>query len=625
MSGEVAKQSTPALMLAAIGVVYGDIGTSPLYTLQTTFRPVTGIPVDEPHIIGVVSCVLWTIMAIVTVKYVLMIMRASNRGEGGIMALLALVMRLAGDTAVKRTAFFFLGACGAALFYGDSVITPAISVLSAVEGLEVATPALQPYVLPIAVGVLVGLFVVQRRGTGAMGKVFGPLIVLWFVMLGGVGLYHLFDAPQILMALDPRHAAWFIADRGPMLLVAVAAIVLAVTGAEALYENLGHFGARPIRLAWIGFVMPALTLNYLGQGALLISHPEAHDNPFYRMFPPALLLPAIALAAMATVIASQAVLSGAASMTRQMIQLGYLPRMRIVQTSSMAKGQIYMPLVNWLLLVAVLLATLGFGTSANLASAYGFSVTLTMLITTVLAIIVVRSGTRVPWPVLVILGALFLALDTLLVLACSLKLIDGGWFSLLLASALVLVMSTWRTGHALAVEGNKPLELPLLPFISSLANEPFTRVPRTAVFMVSRSESVPHALLHNLKHNMVLHERNILAHVEFTDDPTVALEQRVTVEPLVPGFWRVTILFGFMERPDVPGALNQCAAHGLEVDLFTTSFFIDRQTVIPTRGQGMSRPREELFSMMYRNAGSVISYFNIPNNSVIELGRRVNI
>ena len=625
MSAEVGKQSTPALMLAAIGVVYGDIGTSPLYALQATFRPVTGIPLDEPHIIGVVSCLLWTIMIIVTVKYVLMIMRASNRGEGGIMALLALVMRLAGDTPAKRTAFFFLGACGAALFYGDSVITPAISVLSAVEGLEVATVAFKPYVLPIAVSLLLILFIVQRRGTGAVGKVFGPVILIWFTALGAAGLYHLFEAPQILMALDPRNAVRFMIDRGPLLLVAVAAIVLSVTGAEALYENLGHFGARPIRLAWMSFVMPALALNYLGQGALLLSHPEAHDNPFYRMFPDALLLPTIALAALATFIASQAVLSGAASMTRQMIQLGYLPRMRIVQTSSMAKGQIYMPVVNWTLLVAVLLATLGFGTSAHLASAYGFAVTLTMLITTVLAIFVVRHGTRIPAWVVLTVGAAFLALDTLLVVACSLKLVDGGWFSLLLALVMVLVMSTWRTGHALAVEGNKPLQLPLLPFITSLANEPFTRVPRTAVFMVSDQDAVPHALLHNLKHNMVLHERNVLVHVVFTDDPVVAAAARVNVEPLVPGFWRVTMSFGFMEQPDVPDALERCAAHGLEVDLFTTSFFVDRQTVVATHGRGMWRWREDLFAMMYRNAGSVISYFKIPNNSVIELGRRVNI
>ena len=612
-------------MLAAIGVVYGDIGTSPLYTLQTTFRPATGIPVDAPHVVGVVSCVLWTILTIVMVKYVLMIMRANNRGEGGIMALLALVMRLAGGTPAKRNVFFFLGACGAALFYGDSVITPAISVLSAVEGLEVATPALKPYVLPLAVLLLVVLFIVQRRGTGAVGKVFGPLIVLWFGVLGAVGLVHIFDAPQILAALNPLHAVWFMVDRGPLLLVAVAAIVLCVTGAEALYENLGHFGARPIRLAWSSFVMPALALNYLGQGALLLSHPEAHDNPFYRMFPAVMLLPAIALAAIATFIASQAVLSGAASMTRQMIQLGYLPRMRIVQTSSMAKGQIYMPVVNWILFVAVILATLGFGTSENLAAAYGFSVTLTMWITTILAMIVVRFGTRIPSPVVWVVGLGFLALDTLLVLACSTKLIDGGWFSLVLASALVLVMSTWRTGRELAAEGNKPLQLPLMPFISSLTNEPFTRVPRTAVFMVSEPDAVPHALLHNLKHNMVLHEQNVLAHVVFTDDPVVPEVERVTVKLLVPGFWLVTMSFGFMDRPDVPEALRLCAAQGLDVDLFTTSFFVDRQTVVSSRGRGMSRWREDLFATMYRNAGSVISYFNIPNNSVIELGRRVNI
>jgi KUP system potassium uptake protein len=624
MSQSSGSQTTRALALGAIGVVYGDIGTSPLYTMKEIFGA-GGVAVDATGITGAVSTVFWALMLIVTLKYVIFVLRANNRGEGGVMSLLSLAMVAAGNSKHKREVLFLMGALGAALFYGDSVITPAVSVLGAVEGLHLVAPEMDRFVLPISVGILVALFLVQRRGTEAVGRMFGPIMLTWFLVLGGMGLWHIAEAPQILHALNPLYAAQFVADRGPLLLFALAAIVLAVTGAEALYADMGHFGARAIRLAWSVLVLPCLALNYLGQGAMLLAHPEYADNPFYRMFPDVVLIPAVMLAAAAAIIASQAVITGAYSLTQQVIQLGFLPRMPIVHTSHHLRGQIYMPHINWILMVAVLGAAVGFGSSSALAGAYGLAVTMAMLIDTALLFLVAtyrwKVSPLVAWPALLA----FVCIDVLLVAACATKLFDGGWFTLTIAIGIMLLMATWRTGRRLAAGAGGADELALEPFLRSLMMEPIPRVPRTAVFLMSDTEGTPRAMLHNLKHNMVLHERNVLLTVIFQEVPVMPAEERLQVEELEHGFWRVTMNFGYMENPDVPEHLKGCAALGLDIDMFSTSFFINRQTIVSTAGSGMPEWREQLFATMYRNSSSVVNYFNIPHNSVIELGTRVAI
>ncbi|WP_041388996.1 potassium transporter Kup [Polaromonas sp. JS666] len=619
------RQGVAALTLGAIGVVYGDIGTSPLYTMKEIFSPATGIPLDATHLIGAVSVIFWGLMMIVTLKYVVLILRASNRGEGGIMALTALAAHAAGKTPGRRTALLLTGVLGAALFYGDSVITPAISVLSAVEGLEVVAPGLKPYVLPVSLAVLVGLFMVQRHGTGVVGKLFGPVIVLWFAVLAFTGVVQILQQPAILAALNPLRAVAFLHAQGWHLFVAVGAIVLAFTGVEALYADMGHFGKRPIQLAWMGLVLPALALNYMGQGALLMRDPSALENPFYRLFPQAWLIPAVILATCATVIASQAVISGAYSMTKQAVQLGLLPRMQVQYTSAREAGQIYMPEVNWILLAAVLLAVVGFGSSSALAAAYGIAVTMTMLITTVLTFFVVRHGWGYPLPVALAATGVFLALDTVLVIACSLKFWQGGWFPLVLGVVLFILMATWKRGRELLIENIRNNDPELLPFISSLAKDSMHRTPRTAVYAVANPDTVPQALLHNLKHNQVIHERNLILTVVFHEVPWIPFEERVQVTPLVPGFWKVQVNYGFKNTPDVPQALELCRDQGLALNLFETSYFLSRETIVPTKGAGMTHWREALFAAMSRNAGSVVGFLRLPNNSVIELGTRVQI
>jgi KUP system potassium uptake protein len=620
---ETGRQGLAALTLGAVGVVYGDIGTSPLYTMKEVFNPATGVPLDETHLIGAVSVIFWGLMMIVTLKYVTLILRAHNRGEGGIMALTALAANAAGSTRRRRIALLLTGVLGAALFYGDSIITPAISVLSAVEGLEVVTPALKPYVLPASVAVLIGLFVVQRHGTGVVGKLFGPIIVLWFVVLGVTGAIQIAQQPAILAALNPLHGVAFLHGRGWHMFVAVGAIVLAFTGAEALYADMGHFGKRAIRLAWTGLVLPSLALNYMGQGALLMRDPAALENPFYRLFPQAWLIPAVVLATLATVIASQAVISGAYSMTKQAIQLGLLPRMQVRFTSAKEAGQIYMPEVNWMLLLAVVLATVGFGTSSALAAAYGIAVTVTMFVTTLLTFFVVRHGWGYPLPVAIGATGLFLALDAVLVISCSLKFWQGGWFPLALGAAILIVMATWRRGRELLVENIRADDPELVPFINSLNEDSVHRTPRTAVYMVANPGTVPQALLHNLKHNQVLHERNVILTVVFNDVPWIPFDERVEVTPLGRGFSQVRVNYGFKNTPDIPQALELCRARGLAINLFETSYFLSRETVVPTKGAGMAHWREALFAAMSRNAGSVVEFFRLPNNCVIELGTRV--
>jgi len=614
-----------ALTLGALGVVYGDIGTSPLYTMKEIFSPSMGIPLDQAHIVGAVSVIFWGLMMVVTLKYVLLILRADNRGEGGIMALTALAANAGGSTPTRKLVLLLIGVFGAALFYGDSVITPAISVLSAVEGLEVATPAFKPYVLPICAAVLVGLFAVQRFGTGVVGKLFGPVIVLWFAVLAGTGVMEIAQTPGILAALNPLNALNFLVTQGWHMFVAVGAIVLAFTGAEALYADMGHFGKRPIQYAWLGLVLPALAIQYMGQGALLMRDPTALDNPFYRMFPATWLIPAVILSTVATVIASQAVISGAYSMTKQAVQLGLLPRMQVLYTSAKEAGQIYMPEVNWLLLASVLLAVFGFGSSSAMASAYGIAVTVTMLITTVLTFFVIRHGWNYPLPVALAATIVFLTLDVLLVAACSIKFFQGGWFPLVLGFAIFTVMATWRRGRELLIDSIRHDDPELLPFIAAISGDSVHRVPRTAVYAVANPDTVPQALMHNLKHNQVLHERNVILTVAFHEVPWIPFAERVEVESLAPGFWRVQVNYGFKNTPDIPKALELCKAKGLPINLFETSYFLSRETIVPTKGSGMARWRESLFALMSRNSGSVVGFFRLPNNCVIELGTRVQI
>ncbi len=624
-SPDTRPHSLAALTLGAIGVVYGDIGTSPLYTVKEIFSPAAGVPLDARHLVGAVSCILWALMLVVTLKYVLLILRADNRGEGGGLALTALAAQALGPASRRRGALLLFGVFGATLFYGDSVITPAISVLGAMEGLEVATPALKAWVLPLSLVILVALFALQRFGTAVVGRLFGPVIVLWFLVLAVTGVQQIVQQPAILAALDPREAFAFLAGRGWQVWAAIGAIVLAVTGAEALYADLGHFGRRSIQIAWTGLVFPSLALNYLGQGALLMREPAALENPFYRLFPEALVLPAVGLATLAAIIASQAVISGAYSLTRQAMQLGFLPRMEVRHTSAREIGQIYLPAVNWLLLAGVLGAVLFFGSSSALAGAYGIAVTGAMLITTLLTYVVVRRAWRLPAALAFGATAFFVTLDGLLFIGCAVKFLDGGWFPIALGLALFVLMSTWQRGRALALASIRRDGLSLAEFIEDLPTQPLTRIPRTAVYAVADASTVPQALLHNLKHNQVLHERNVLVTVHFTEAPVVEPAQRAQVEALGPGFWRVTLEFGFMETPDVPAALAACAAQGLTLEPMATSYYLSRETIVPVRERGLAGWRERLFAAMSRNAGSVSAFFRLPDNAVIELGARVRI
>jgi KUP system potassium uptake protein len=620
-----ARSTLGALTLGAIGVVYGDIGTSPLYTVKEIFSPATGVAPTPDNLIGAVSVIIWALMLVVTLKYVILILRADNRGEGGALALTALAAHAVSHKPRLRLALLMLGVFGATLFYGDSVITPAITVLGAMEGLEVVSSDLKQWVLPLSIGAIVGLFVVQRFGTAAVGRLFGPIIVLWFVVLALVGIVHIIEQPAILAALNPLRGLELLRTSGWQVFALVGAIVLALTGAEALYADMGHFGRWPIQLAWGALVMPSLALNYLGQGALLMGDPSALANPFFRMFPSSWVLPAIALATLAAIVASQAVISGAYSMTRQAIQLGFLPRMTIRFTSAREMGQIYMPAVNWVLLVGVVGAVLGFGSSTALGGAYGIAVTLTMLITTVLTFFVVREGWRLPAPLAWGATAFFLVVDGLLVASCSVKLLDGGWFPLVLGLVIFALMSTWARGRALMMDSIASDGLALAPFITSLDPSDLQRSRRTAVYPVANPEMVPQALLHNLKHYQVLHERNLILTVHYEEVPWVPAEERVSVQDLGNAFWRVGLHFGFMDTPDVPQALALAEKKGLPVSAFDTSYFLSRETVVPTPGAGMAGWRERIFAAMTRNARSAAAYFRLPDNTVVELGTRVQI
>jgi KUP system potassium uptake protein len=620
------RSSTAALALLALGVVFGDIGTSPLYAVKETFAPGHGIPLTSANILGGLSTIFWALIVVVSLKYVLLIMRADNRGEGGILALLALATSAVRNRPGVHTTVIVLGVIGASLFFGDAVLTPAISVLSAVEGIEIATEAFKPYVVPIAVTVLVLLFVFQRHGTAVVGAFFGPVCALWFLALGAVGLYHIVGNPAVLGALNPAHALGFVTGHGLASFVVLGAVLLAFTGAEALYADMGHFGKRAIRLAWFGLVLPALVLNYFGQGALLIANPAAIANPFYLSYPEWALYPMIVLATVATVIASQATISGTYSITKQAIQLGYLPRFNIQHTSEKEIGQIYVPGLNWLLLGAVLLAVVGFGSSSKLASAYGVAVVGTMLVTSILTFFVTRySWGYNLWLSTFATGA-FILIDSSFFSASLVKVLEGGWFPIVVGATVFIIMATWRRGRDLLLARLKESSVPLDMFLESLMRHPPTRVSGTAVFLTSTPNAVPHALLHNLTHNKVLHERVVFLTVIIREVPWVPPAERVTIGDLGNNCFQLTVHFGFKDRPDVMAALEQCREQEMEFKPLETTFFLSRETVLASiRQKGMALWRERLFSTMARNASSAVEYFNLPPNRVIELGTQVEI
>ncbi|MBK4738434.1 potassium transporter Kup [Noviherbaspirillum pedocola] len=625
MATPSSKSSLAALTLAAIGIVYGDIGTSPLYTMKEVFAEHHGLTLSADNIIGVVSLILWGLIIVISLKYVTLVLRADNRGEGGIMALTALALSSVTQQSRWHYPVMLLGMVGAGLFFGDGVITPAISVLSAIEGLEVATPALKPYVIPMTLAILLSLYMVQRHGTGGIGKWFGPIVLLWFATLAGMGIFNIVKNPVILVAFNPVHAIGFLARNGWYAFLSLGAVVLALTGAEALYADMGHFGRKPVRLAWFAAVLPALALNYLGQGALLLSHPAAVSNPFFQQLGSWSVIPLVVISTMATVIASQATISGAFSVTQQAIALGFLPRMRVCQTSEHERGQIYIPLVNWLQLAAVVLAVVGFGSSSNLASAYGIAATATMLTTTLLTFFVVHYGWKYPLSLTLAATAFFFVIDVTLFSATSLKIISGGWFTLAISAFMVTIMLTWRTGRQLVFENLRSHLIPLDGFLSSLFAHPPHRVAGTAIFFRSEGDGVPHALLHNLFHNKVLHERLILLTVHPMDVPRIPDTERVTVEALGHDCYQVDVHYGFMDERDIPFALELCKRKGLSIELMETSYFISRQTVLATHKTGMALWRETVYAAMARNARDAADYFKIPPTRVIELGTQVEI
>jgi KUP system potassium uptake protein len=617
------KTMSAGLLISAIGVVYGDIGTSPLYALKETFAGHHPIPVSPENIFGVLSLVFWTVMLLVTVKYVVIIMRADNHGEGGSLALLALVTELTKGYRVHYP-LMMLGVIAAALFYGDSMITPAISVLSAVEGLEVVTPGFKPYVVPITAAVLTGLFFIQKRGTGLVGMLFGPVMVVWFVVLAILGIVNIVSAPHVLGAINPYYAAAFIFKHPMMSFFALGSVVLAVTGGEALYTDMGHFGRPPIRIAWFGLVLPALLLNYFGQGALLITDPEAIQNPFFRMGPEWMVVPMVVLATCATVIASQAVISGAFSVARQAIQLGLLPRMTIVHTSGDEEGQIYVPFTNWTLYVAVMALVVGFQSSSNLAAAYGIAVTGTMMIDTILVGFVMALLWRWPLALVIAVAGTLLLVDLSFFTANIIKVAQGGWFPVFIGLVSFTVLTTWRRGRELVRNQIKKLAVPLDVVMRALGPD-VARARGTAIFLTAATDGVPPALLHNLKHNQTVHQRVILATVMTTEAPYVPDADRIVLTELGNGFYRLLIRYGFMQTPDIPAALAACKPLGLEFNMMSTSFFLSRETYVPSLNPGMAMWRERLFTFMTLNATRATIFFKIPTDRVVELGTQLEI
>ena len=624
ISVAASKSSLAALTLGAIGVVYGDIGTSVLYAFKEVF--VSGhVPITESNVLGVLSLFFWTLLLVVSLKYVALIMRADNAGEGGLMALLALASQSVKDRPQVRNFLLVIGVFGVALFFGDGVITPAISVLSAVEGLEVITPAAKPYVVAISLTVLLVLFCVQRRGTGDIGKFFGPITLVWFVAIGVAGGIQIAHNPGVLLAISPIYALSFSAQHHGIAFITLGAVFLCVTGAEALYADMGHFGKKPIRLAWFGLVMPSLLLNYFGQGALVLSNPDAAENPFYLMMPEWSIFPMVILATAATVIASQALITGAFSATKQTIQLGFLPRLSILHTSAREAGQIYIPSVNWLLLAGVIAAVTLFGSSSALAAAYGISVSLVMVITTLLTFFVIRYKWGYPLWLCVLATGFFILVDILFFASNSLKILQGGWFPLVMAGAIYLIMTTWKDGRNLMQKALRSDAIDLTSFLDSVFLTPPLRVEGTAVFLTAEPGTVPNALLHNLKHNKVLHKNNLFVTVRFHEVPWIGLARRLELNALGHDCWQIIVHYGFKNDLDLPKALQLIKGRGFELDPMSTSYFLSRDIVIPTIGSGMAHWREKLFAQMHHNASAAADFLKLPNNAVVELGSKIEI
>jgi KUP system potassium uptake protein len=617
------------LALGALGVVYGDIGTSPLYALREVFNPKHGVSATPEHVLGVLSLVFWALVLVITVKYIVFILQADNRGEGGILAMLALLLQKESTKGSRRFLVIALALMGAALLYGDGMITPAISVLSAMEGLTVVSEAFRPAVVPLATIVIIVLFLAQRYGTHRVGALFGPITLLWFVVIGILGGIQILKNPGVLAAMNPVYALRFFQDVGVLGFLVMGAIVLVVTGGEALYADMGHFGKRPIRLAWFVIALPALLLNYFGQGALIMSDPTAIENPFFLLAPRALAFPLVALATMATVIASQAMISGAFSLTQQCIQLGYSPRMTITHTSAREFGQIYIPEINNALMVGCLLMVFGFRSSEALGAAYGIAVTGTFLLTTTLySIIALRRWNWAPWKVTLFFGTFF-AVDAVLFSASASKFIHGGWVPIVVGLGIFTLMTTWKRGRVILTERMQDISLPMDVFLADIGDQPRVRVPGTAVFMTSESSGVPVVLLHHIKHNKVLHETVILMSIRTADVPETQRHERVTIEALGHGFFRVIGTYGFMESPDVKEILQRCRDAGIAARPLDTSYYLGREQLIPRRGpwkkgaMSMNIFRKKIFSVMSRNARSATEYFQLPPNRVVELGTQI--
>ena len=613
------------LVIGAVGVVYGDIGTSPLYTLRTAFTGSYGLSLTPANVLGVLSVIVWELVIVVTMKYITLIMRADNRGEGGILALTALVSRGIEDRARMRWWLVGLGIFGAAMFYGDGMITPAITVLGAVEGLGVIAPALHPFIVPIAVIILVALFAIQRSGTARLGAVFGPVMVVWFIVLAVLGGLEIARGPHVLAAFDPMYAVRFVGGNPVVAFVAFGAVVLAVTGTEALYADMGHFGKTPIRRAWVFFVMPALLLNYFGQGALILNDPATIQNPFYLLAPEWGRVPLLILATAAAIIASQAVISGAFSLTRAAIQMGYCPRLTILHTSERAIGQIYVPFINWMLLIAIIALVIGFRNSDNLAGAYGIAVTMAMLIDSILIFVVMRRLWDWPVWIAILITTPLLLIDLTFLASNALKIPEGGWFPLLIGGIVFTLLTTWKKGRSLLMRRLSEDAMPLDLFIQSIEASPPTRVDGTAVFLTSTPNRVPHALLHNLKHNKVLHERVVFLTIVTRDIPYVPDEERGEVESLGCNFYRISADYGFKDDPDVPELLEDCGNKGFAFDMMETSFFVSRETLIATVSPGMALWREKLFVSLSKNATKASEFFQVPTNRVVELGTQVEL
>ena len=618
------KSSLTALTVGAIGVVYGDIGTSVLYALKEVFGS-GHVPFTPDNVYGILSMIFWTLTIIVSLKYVVLVLRADNAGEGGLIAMLALASQAVKDKPVLRRVLLNVGIFGTCLFYGDGVITPAISVLGAVEGLEVISPRFVKYVVPLTLVILFCLFWVQKRGTTGIGKFFGPITLVWFAVIGALGVFHIAANPSILLALSPYYAAVFVWENPGVTFILLGAVVLCVTGAEALYADLGHFGKKPIRLAWFSVVMPSLTLNYFGQGALLLANPAAVKNPFYMMAPDWALIPLVVLATAAAVIASQALITGAFSVTKQVMQLGYLPRLNLIHTSAREAGQIYIPSVNWGLFVVIVLAVGMFKSSSNLAAAYGIAVCTDMLITTILTFFVIRYRWNYPLALCLLATSFFFAVDFMFWASNLLKLLDGGWFPLAIGAVVFMLMGTWKDGRALLNSKIKADSLDLREFLDSVFISPPVRVEGTAVFLTAAVGTVPNALLHNLKHNKVLHETNLFVTVRSHEVPWIGLDKRIEIERLGHDCWQVLIHYGFKNDPDVPKALQQLKGRGVSLEPMSTSFFLSRDTVVPVLGEGMAPWREKLFAQMHHNASSAADFLNLPNNSVVEMGSKIEI